>query len=77
MRRKGWVLRTQLEVIQNPIKIKNRRLNFTGLSDREKDKIRLFETYDKERAVRAIDEELGADTKYIDRPIRRTGISRY
>ena len=55
MRREGWVDSKHIEEIKKPLEIKPRKkLNFTGLSDREKDKIRLFETYDKEAAVRAI-----------------------
>ena len=78
MRREGWVVSTQIEEIKKPMIVKDRRkLNFTGLSDREKDKIRLFEQYDKESAVRAIEEVLGEKSKFITRPIRRTGISKF
>ena len=78
LRREGWVISTQIEEIKKPKLMKERRkLNFTGLSDREKDKIRLFERYDKEAAVRAIEEVLGESSKSITRPIRGTGIPKF
>ena len=78
MRREGWVDSRHIEEIKKAFDIKPRRkLNFTGLSDREKDKIRLFETYDKEAAVRAIQEVLGDKSKYITRPIRRAGMPKF
>ena len=78
LRRTGWIDSTLVEELKKPLIIKQRRkLNFTGLSDREKDKIRMFENYDKEAATRAFDEVTGDDTKFLDRPIRRNGIPKY
>ena len=55
LRRTGWVISTQVEEIRERVQVKQRRkMNFTGLSEREKDMMKLFETYDKERAQRAI-----------------------
>lgn len=54
-----------------------RKLNLTGLSDREKDKIHLFEKYDVDRRTREFQEVLGSKDKYITRPIKRNTISRY
>ena len=72
------MISTQVEELKKVVKAKYRKsMNFTGISDREKDKAKLFETYDKERAERAILEILGEDSKLIDRPIRRTGVSKY
>lgn len=69
------MISTQVKAIQKQVEVKQRRqLDFSGLSDREKDKLNLFKTYDKERAERAIEEVLGPDTKFINRPICRNGI---
>lgn len=77
-RREGWVIGPQIREIKQPVKVIQRKsVNFTGLSDREKDKIRLFEKYDKEAAHRAIKAALGEKTRYLNRPIRRNGVPKY
>ena len=54
-----------------------RRLNLTGLTEREKEKQKMFMTYDVERKERELKESLGSVGKYISRPIMRLGVSRY
>ena len=57
--------------------MQRRKLNFSGLSEREKDKMRLFEKYDVERREREFQEVLGVQTKYIMRPIKRNALPRF
>ena len=47
-RRTGWVLTSQVEEIKvkKDSGIARKSLNFSGLSDRDKDKIELFHKYD-------------------------------
>lgn len=76
-RRTGWVNSTQIEKVVDSKKVVRRKLNLTGLSDREKDKIHLFSKYDIERRTREFQEVLGSRTKFITRPIQRNTLSRY
>ena len=66
------------KVVETASLMKQRKtLNLSGMSDREKLKSKLFERYDIERREREFQEVLGENSKYITRPIRRTGLSRY
>lgn len=50
--------------------IKDRKsLNLTGMTEREKDKAKLFYQYDVDRREREFLEVLGKDEKFITRPI--------
>ena len=54
-----------------------RRLNLTGLTEREKSKIKLFEKYDLERRDRQFKEALGEKTKYLNRPTYNAILSKF
>ena len=78
-RRTGWLLTRQVEKVKEVKEsaVVKKSLNFSGLSDREKDKIALFYKYDAERRERQFVEALGEGGKYLNRPIRNVGISRF
>lgn len=69
-RRTGWVKSSDIKEVPKPIMIKDRKsLNLTGMTEREKDKAKLFYQYDIDRREREFLEVLGKDEKYITRPI--------
>lgn len=76
-RRTGWVKNTDIEEVPKSIIIKERKsLNLTGMTEREKDKARLFYQYDFDKREREFQEVLGADEFFINRPIKRSMVSK-
>ena len=57
-RRTGWVLKEQIRRIIEQPKKSYHRLDASRLSERERDKSRLFLRYDKERLTRKFEEAL-------------------
>jgi len=78
-RRTGFVLESHIEEVPRPKELvyQKRRLNLSGLTDREKAKMKLFEKYDLERRDRQFKEALGENTKYLTRPVNNAILSKY
>ena len=76
-RRTGWVKGQDIEKIVEKVLIYDRRRILEPPNERELDKARMFQHYDIERREREFLEVLGDNKKYLTRPIRRTGLSKY